>query len=423
MKQTIKQIYQFCFRPLKQSKGLALIMVLSGTVLVVSIIQETIFNTQTEYRSTVSEFHSLKAYYAAKAGMEISLLRIKNYRTITKKYGSTLKSFQSYIDLIWKIPFNWPPVLMDENEGQSSAEEISKLSGNSLMQDIKYNTVITATASRIDLNDLASPIPSLRKWTFKILFQLIQQLQLNEENQNPDEINPDEILDEAQITDILSNIADWIDPNSLAGQSSLPETGASDDNPAPPNRSFISLTELHQVPGMNDTLYEKIKPFVTIHGEKGLNINTASIELLQALGLPLEVAEEVFAQTSSHLLFTQQTFANFLNSRGLQHLDQELLQDKENSSYLNFNAPHNFQVESIGISQNSIKIITALYFDSAFVSKHFDELLNADIKRQQRNPEREQKSQPRPTNETTTSPQSPTESNQAPTIIYWKESS
>ena len=420
----MKQIYQFLFQPLKQSKGLALIMVLSGTVLVVSIIQETIFDTQAEYRSTVSELHSLKAYYAAKAGMEISLLRIKNYRSIMKNYGNTLQSFQSYIDLIWKIPFSWPPVLMSEDEEQSTIEEISTLTGNSLMQDIKYNTVITTTASRIDLNDLASPIPSLRKWTFKILFQLIQQLQLNEENLNPDEVNPDEILDEAQITEILSNITDWIDPDSLTGQSSLPEKVASDDNPAPPNRSLISLTELHQVPGMNDTLYEKIKPFVTIHGEKGLNINTAPIEILQALGLPLEIAEEAFAQTSSQLLFTQQIFVNFLNSRGLQHLDQELLQDKENSSYLNFNAPHNFQIESIGLSQHSIKTITATYFDSAFVSKRFDELLNADIKRQQRNLEQAQESQPRPTNEPDTPPpQSPTESKQPPTIIYWKESS
>ena len=419
----MKQIYQFLSQPLKQSKGLALIMVLSGTVLVVSIIQETIFNTQTEYRSTVSEFHSLKAYYAAKAGMEISLLRIKNYRSIMKNYGTTLQPFQSYVDLIWKIPFNWPPVLMSEDE-QSHIEEISTLTDNSLMQDVKYNTVITTTASRIDLNDLASPIPSLRRWTFKILFQLIQQLQLNEENLNPDEVNPDEILDEAQITEILSNITDWIDPDSLMGQSSLPEKGASDDNPAPPNRSLISLTELHQVPGMSDTLYEKIKPFVTIHGEKGLNINTAPTEILQALGLPLEIAEETFAQTSGQLLFTQQTFANFLNSQDLQHLDQELLQDKENSSYLNFNAPHNFQIESIGLSQHSIKTITAVYFDSAFVSKRFDELLNADIKRQQRNPEQAQRSQPRPTNETASPPpQSPTESKQPPTIIYWKESS
>ena len=421
-----KKIQSFLFQPLKQSKGLAIIMVLSATVLVVSIIQETIFNTQTEYRSTVSEFHSLKAYYAAKAGMEISLLRIKNYRDLMKQYGSgqnnLIGPFQSYIDLIWKIPFSWPPTLPSEDEQTDSiTNEISELISESLIQQTKYNTVITATASRIDLNDLASPIPSLRKWTFKILFQLIQVLQLAEENPNPDEN-----LNDAEITELLYSIKDWIDPDSMAGeQSTLPEQVAGSDAPSPPNRSFIHLTELHQVPGMTNTIYETIKPFITIYGEKGLNINTTPLELLQALGLPLETAEEIFAMTSSQNLLTKSTFRQLLDSQGLQHLSQELLDDEENSSYLYFDAPHNFQIESIGFSQNSIKTITATYFDSAFVFDRFDKLINEDINRQKRNPERESESPPRTPTEPPAQPQTPATNSdqQAPTIIYWKESS
>ena len=417
-----KKNLQFLFQPFKQSKGLALIMVLTGTVLVVSIIQETIFDTQVEYRSTASELHTLKAYYAAKAGMEISLLRIKNYREIVKNFSgnNAVKPFQSYIDLIWKIPFSWPPVSMNEDGEQIQSEEISELTGNSLMQGAAYNTVITSTASRIDLNELASPIPSLRIWTFKILYQLIQQQQLlDEETQNPDEI-----LDDAQITDILSNIRDWIDPDELAGeQSSLPEANVSSDSPSPPNRSLISLTELHQVPGMSDVLYERIKPFITIHGEKGLNINTAPAELLQALGLPLETAQEAFALTSSHTLFTSGSFSNFLNSQGLQHLTQELLQNQENSEYLLFDAPHNFIIESTGFFQNSVKTITAMYVDTAFISSQFNKLIDADIKRQQKNPEREEPPRTETPGERATQPGKPTDSEQVPVIIYWKESS
>ncbi|MDE0518871.1 MAG: hypothetical protein OXH36_04885, partial [Bdellovibrionales bacterium] len=51
-------------------KGMALIMVLSTIVFVILIIQETVFDTQVEYRSAIAELNSLRAYYAAKAGME-----------------------------------------------------------------------------------------------------------------------------------------------------------------------------------------------------------------------------------------------------------------------------------------------------------------------------------------------------------------
>ena len=393
-------------------------MVLSGTVLVISIIQETIFDTQTEYRSTASELHALKAYYAAKAGMEISLLRVKNYRDITKTTSgnNAVQSFRPYMDLIWKIPFSWPPVMMNEDGETNPSEEITALTDSSLMQGATYKTLITSTASRIDLNDLASPIPSLRDWTFKILYQLIQAQQ---QELIDDDIQA-EILDDAQITDILSNIKDWIDPNELAGEQSLPETSASNDNISPPNRSLISVTELHQVPGMSDALYEKIKPFVTIHGEKGLNINTAPAELLQALGLPEEAAQEAFAMTSNHTLFTQSTFSDFLNSQGLQHLTQELIGDPENKDYLLFDAPHNFIIESTGFFQNSVKTLTAIYVDTAFISSQFNKLIDADIKRQQRNPEQEENPQAAPLEST---PQRPTTSEQAPVIIYWKESS
>ena len=417
-----KQILQFFLQPLKQPKGLALIMVLSGTVLVISIIQETIFDTQTEYRSTASELHALKAYYAAKAGMEISLLRVKNYRNITKTTSgnSAIQSFQPYMNLIWKIPFSWPPVITNEEGESIPSEEITAITDSSLMQGATYKTLITSTASRIDLNDLASPIPSLRDWTFKILYQLIQ---VQQQELIDDDDTQVEILDEAQITDILSNIKDWIDPNELAGEQSVPETSASNDNIPPPNRSFISVTELHQVPGMNDALYEKIKPFVTIHGEKGLNINTAPAELLQALGLPEEAAQEAFTLTSNHTLFTESTFSDFLNSQGLQHLTQELIGEPENKDYLLFDAPHNFIIESTGFFQNSVKTLTAVYVDTAFISSQFNKLIDADIKRQQRKPEREENPQTPPPPVTAEPPKKPTASEQTPVIIYWKESS
>ena len=406
-------VKNFCLKPLQTKKGLALIMVLSGLVLIVSLIQETIFETQVEYRLAVREMHSLKAYYAAKAGMELSLLRTKTYHFIIKNYGDKAKVLRPYIDLVWKAPFSWPPLLSDTEEEEEKETA-------SLLQGLNYSTNISATAGKLDLNDLASPIPSLRKWTYLILYRLIYQLY---------EEQPE--FNEGQIKDIINNIKDWVDPDSLAGEfSSAPESFNSENSSAetaavyPPNRSFISLTELNQVPGVTAGLYKKLQPFVTVHGEKGLNINTAPPELLQSLhdDFPQELAQEIFDMTSSMTVFSKESFSELLNTRGLNYLAQDLLQNKEQSAYLIFDAPRNFEITSTGIFQKAVKNITVFYFDFSALSSRFMNLLKQDIQQEAQN--HQGQNQPVQQSQAGASPQPPPTQNskaQAPTIIYWKE--
>ena len=413
----------------KRQKGMALIMVLSTIVFIILIIQETVFDTQVEYRSAISELNSLRAYYAAKSGMEVNILRVKTYIKITDTYSSHIKPFQSAVDLIWQFPFQWPPSIPSETNSRDK-EDLAKIKENSFMQ-ASFITTIKPENSRIDINDLASPIPSLRKWTFEVLYRLMYHLRLQNQKLA-------EEIQEAEIIEILHNIKDYVDPDTQLEQSQLSEPSSN------VNRSLISLEELHEVKSISDYLYAVIEPFITIYGEKGLNINAASVQLIQALHdeLPIELAEEIVALRSNPanpIIFTEDSFRQFLQEKEFYDLAKYLLPPKQKSettstasqtenpeqesiSYIYFDAPHNFRMQSIGIAGKSKKTLTATYFDTSYCLTRTRTLMEREkkLKKKQitnqvyqgqirRTPKDKQQSQA-------------VKQTHLPTIIYWKES-
>ena len=412
---------------IKNKKGMALMMVLSTTVFVILLIQESVFETQTEYRSAIAELNDLRAYYAAKAGMEVNILRVKAYVKLhkNKENAAIIKPIRAYMDLIWRFPFHWPPKI-PEGMNKIQQEDFSKLNKNSLMT-AQFFTSMEPETGRIDINDLSSPLPSLRKWTFDILYRLIFILVKNQ--------GIEEELNEQDIKNIVHNIKDWVDPDTKAGPGETSEADLYDLENLPPNRSFLSPQELKQVAGMTETLYKALLPFITVYGEKRLNINTAGPELLQALHdeFPKELAEEIAELTARPLnpfVFTEDTFKSFLNQRGFDNLSQYLFpktpknQDSPEwmpKSYLDFGSPHNFRMQSKGFAGRSQKSLTAVFFDPSFLSQRFKELIEAEDNWEKERIKR-QSDGINTADETTSEHKRPLEYLQrAPFIIYWKE--
>ena len=409
---------------------MALIMVLSTIVFVVLIIQETVFETQVEYRSAIAELNSLRAYYAAKAGMEVNILRVKSYIKVIKSNNNIMNQMRPYIDLIWKFPFQWPPPIPKELDS-ITAEEFSKINNSSFMQKASFITFIEPESSKIDINDLASPIPSLRRWTYSVLYRLIHILRLKNKNL-------EEAISIKDIADVLNNIQDWVDPNTQQNERSTSESNLYEQEGLPRNRSFVSMEELHQVASMSNILYTALEPFITVYGEKGLNVNTASSELLQALHeeFPVELAQEINALTSNPsnpVVFTQKTFLDFLNEKGFSYLDQHLIppdppkknQEDPLISYIHFDTPYNFRIESTGFAGDSQRTITATYFDTASFTNRFNKLMTAEKQREQINmidqiTKKTVRSAPTPTSQKKDK-NPPLNQKQEPTIIYWKE--
>jgi hypothetical protein len=104
-------------------------------------------------------------------------------------------------------------------------------------------------------------------------------------------------LDEEKAGEIAYSIVDWRDSDSSL---SHPDHGAEDDyyedlDPeyGAKDHDFQSLNELLLIRGMDQEIYDRIKPYVTIYGEIGVNINTAPKAVLLGLGCGETLAQKI----------------------------------------------------------------------------------------------------------------------------------
>lgn len=106
-------------------------------------------------------------------------------------------------------------------------------------------------------------------------------------------------LNEESAEELAYCIIDWRDEDSNFQH---PSYGAEDSyykNSKYPYEAKDSnceiLEELLLVKGMNREIFDKIKNYVTIYGDGKININTVSVEVLYALGLPHELIEKIMS--------------------------------------------------------------------------------------------------------------------------------
>lgn len=96
---------------------------------------------------------------------------------------------------------------------------------------------------------------------------------------------------------IAHAIIDWRDSDSFYGH---PNYGAEDQDYRElsipyeaKDAPFEVLEELLVVRGINQSIFDRIKPFVTVYGEGSVNINTASRPVLAALGLTSVLVDKI----------------------------------------------------------------------------------------------------------------------------------
>lgn len=112
--------------------------------------------------------------------------------------------------------------------------------------------------------------------------------------------------------ELVAPVIDWIDPDSMASGSA----GAEDDTylgRIPPyraaNQPFVSASSLRLVSGYTPAVYARIAPWVTaLPGATAINVNTAPLPVLIALGLSPAQAQAVVALRAKQPFTTLQQF-------------------------------------------------------------------------------------------------------------------
>lgn len=279
------------FNPLttqKNKSGVALLLALTSLMFMVYLASEVTRDSAVEYIVNSQELNRVKAYYAARNGMQIALLRVKIFQQVSQ--GSLPDAVAPYVDQIWKFPFAWPlPIPADLNQVDKGT--IAETVADSLM-DTTYTHTIEDEGSKIDLNDMASPSKVLRESTRKQVLNIFEQKMASDDDFKNKHAN-----DGFEV--IVNNIYDWMsDSNTSVGGGDKRSTFSALGTGYPPNRGFRTLEELKLVPGMTEELYKVLAPRVTIYGMKAINPNTASKEVLMALdtGMTEEAVNEAIAK-------------------------------------------------------------------------------------------------------------------------------
>lgn len=386
MMKTLRQ--RLKYNPLKKSprKGVALLLAITSLILMVYVASEVTKDSTLEYVVNSQEVNRIKAYYAARNSVDVALLRIKIFQQLQ---GMNLPGgFAQELDQIWKFPFAWPLPLPKSSFTKTDANGNV---ANEALFDGQYEHFIDDEGSKIDINDLASPSKTLQEITAK------QILNIFEQKLDSDQAFADEYRN-FNFTELINRITDWMSEvntsknggDKRAAFQSLNTDGRSD---YPPNRGFRTLEELRLVPGMNNVLFELLKPSITIYGMKAINPNVASELVLksldknmtdEAIKAAIERREDTnkggpFVGEDSNSCRTD--FKNFVQGYGIQ-LDAEF-------EKIPFNCKQilNFRIDATGRSGSGKgamqKKITAIVMDISSAGANVKNLVAEDKKASQ----------------------------------------
>ena len=348
---------------IKDDSGAALMMAIFTIVMLMIIATEVMYETNVEFVVSAQSVNQVRAHYAAKAGVEISLLRLHIYRKTTAALGEMAKSLP-IIDMIWQMPFNWPPVVPAEVNSVEKGE-INKTVKASLMQG-QYLATIESESSKIDLSLLAlENNPETVKRTVEQLVQIFQSKMEGDETFARKHSGTD-------FSKLVLAIKDWVDvddKNDAGGgdEASLYSNINSETAKFPPNAPFKTIEELHMVAGMTDEFFALIAPRVTVYGAKAINAKYASKEVLKiALALTDDQVDRLIQERDKKdttIMKDVSTFLEFVVSLGVR---------KENLFDSNTGQPKvgilvepefNFRIRSTGISGKVQRDITAIVYD------------------------------------------------------------
>src|SRR5437016_2704640 len=85
---------------LRNQRGVAILIALVAMTLLTFIALEVSYDTSVDYVVAAQQVNRIKAYYAAKSAMEISLLRVMLYKQAMATIGDSIPN-KSMLDPVW----------------------------------------------------------------------------------------------------------------------------------------------------------------------------------------------------------------------------------------------------------------------------------------------------------------------------------
>lgn len=285
----------------KSEKGVALILTLLITAILVTIIVEVNYSTQVNMRISGNFRDDLQASYLAKSGVNIAISYLKYDGQNTETDNLTEDWAKSY-----------PPLPIGEGF---------------------VNVMIEDENGKIHVNGAVKENGEVDQFIYDALSRLFQREEVD--------------------IGILNSIIDWIDPND----DPLPE-GAEDSyygSLDPPyeckDGPLDTLSELLMIKGVTDEVYGKISKYLTIYSDAKVNINTAGKDVLVCLDDEIDegIAEGIIQYREEKPFDTKDELKEVLEDEVYARI-QSIIDVKSNA----------FSVVSIGRVKRVEKVVRAV---------------------------------------------------------------
>jgi general secretion pathway protein K len=237
--------------PIKDNRGVALVLVLVVIALLVSLVVDFTYTMQVDMTLAANQRDEIKALYTARSGVELARLTLQDD---DNEYDAG--------DEDWALFDGLPGYIAEDDEG-------------------RFHGTITDEESKFPIhalvNDQGLVVPARLEQLERLFILLDIDLEL---------IDP---------------IVDWLDPDDTAGPSGAEDAYYEGLTPPYPCKDgpLASVEELLLVKGMTEAIFhgdderEGLLQYFTIHSDGKININTASAVVLQCLS---EEIDEGLAQ-------------------------------------------------------------------------------------------------------------------------------
>ena len=295
----MRTLLQKKIRESRKQSGIALLTVLVALMIISIMLMEFQYSAMVERKLAYNDLNQLQAYYLAKSGIHMGLLRVALYgRARRSPQLSNLApgvDIKPYLEPIWNLTL---PAFPPETGSVTKLEKADKDAAEKTLSETKVTEgsvshVITSEASKINLNMLVVPGTLLgQKINFsdtsltgpfvpvaRMLINLLNGFLLQSDN-------PAEEYNNMKPEEIVYNIMDWINTGNDSFRGGNKDGFYEQQNPpykAKRNR-FYTVDELKMVRDIDDHLFNKLKPYVTVYSDDGkININTAGKDIYKAL--------------------------------------------------------------------------------------------------------------------------------------------
>jgi general secretion pathway protein K len=220
----------------KSEKGVALILTLLITAILVTLIVEVNYSTQVDLMIAGNFRNDLQAYYLAKSGINVAISYLK-YDAETTRTDN--------LDEDWAKPY--PPIPV----GSGFVEVVTEDEN-----------------ARINVNEVVKEDGMVSD----ALARLFEMLEVD--------------------VRILDAVIDWIDPDD-EGEAESSYYESLDPPYVCKNAPLDTLSELLMIKDVTDEVYGKVSKYLTIHSNGMININTVGKEVLMCLGIDEGIAEGI----------------------------------------------------------------------------------------------------------------------------------